>query len=146
MRLLLTGAAGYAGSGLGKVLAGKHWVRSLDIRQPGSELHDAVVGDIADLDTCTKSLDTIDAVVFCHMAKNPDGYKTPVQAIDINVKGTANLYHAMAERGLKRAVLISTCGVMLDPPAPVAMPGVGPFNYGPDPKQTMYGLTKIMQE
>lgn len=146
MRLLLTGSAGYAGRGIGQVLSTKHWVRGMDVRPSGPELQDAVVGDVGDLATCAAALEGIEAVVLCHMAPNPAGYKTPPAAIDINVKGTANLYHIMAERAIKRAVLISTAGVLRKPPLPPALPGDGPYNLGQDPKQTLYGLTKVMQE
>ena len=57
----------------------------------------------------------MDAMVLCHMAPNPNGYKVPPPAFDINVKGTANLYHAAAEAGLKTVVLISSCGVLAKP-------------------------------
>src|SRR4051812_37003098 len=109
MRLLLTGSAGYTGTGIAQVLRGEHWVRGMDVR-PSPDVQESVVGDITDLSACAAALEGIDAAVLCHMAPNPSGYKTPVQAIDINVKGTANLYHAMAERSIKRCVLVSTMG------------------------------------
>jgi nucleoside-diphosphate-sugar epimerase len=144
MKLLLTGAAGFAGNAIAKILITQHHVRSLDVRSAGQLVHEDLVGDIADLLTCERAVEGVDAVVLCHMARNPDGYTTPGPAIDINVKGTANIYHAMSKRGIKRAVLISTTGVLRDAPEPVAIPGDGPYTIGPT--KALYGLTKVMQE
>ncbi|MHB9134727.1 MAG: NAD-dependent epimerase/dehydratase family protein [Armatimonadota bacterium] len=142
MRVLLTGAAGYAGSGIGAVLQQTHWVRGLDIRDAGTAANESVVGDIADLDVCRQAISGIDAVVLCHMAPNPVGYQTPVMAIDVNVKGTANLYHHAVEAGIRRFVLISSTGVLLKEPGATAVPGDGPYHY----HYNFYVLTKIMQE
>jgi nucleoside-diphosphate-sugar epimerase len=87
MRILLTGAAGYTGRGLGAVLRTEHSVRGLDVRPCAPEAGEPVVGDIADLEACRRAVEGVEAVVFCHMAPNPKGYETPVQAIDVNVKG-----------------------------------------------------------
>ncbi len=144
MRVLLTGAAGYAGRGIGGVLKSAHWVRSLDIRDAGDAAHESVVGDLADLAVCRTALDGIDAMVLCHMAPNPSGYATPQLAMDVNVKGTTNLYHAAVELGIARAVLISSEGVLRKVPNADAVPGDGPYcyNYHSD----LYVLTKICQE
>jgi nucleoside-diphosphate-sugar epimerase len=144
MEILLTGGTGFTGKAIAKILTKEHRVRSLDIRPSGPDVHEGLVGDIADLATCERAVEGMDAVVLCHMAPNPDGYHTPVQAIDINVKGAANIYHAMAKRQMKRAVLISSTGVLRDSPEPVAIPGEGPYSIGP--AKGMYGLTKVLQE
>ena len=142
MKLLLTGAGGYTGRGVAEALRAEgHHVRGLDIR--GAEgVDEAVTGDLTDLDVCRAALQGMEAAVLCHMAPNPDGYKTPPTAIDVNVKGTANLYHAMAEAGIGRAVLISTMGVLLDKEGATAAPGRGPYGLG----QGLYRMTKVMQE
>lgn len=140
MHVLLTGAAGYTGRGIAEVLSTQHDVRSLDIR-PAEHAAASQVGDIADLDVCRLAVDGVDAIVLCHMAPNPTGYATPVQAIDVNVKGTANIYFAALERGVTRLVLISSTGVLPHPGA-TPVPGDGPYNY----HYSLYVLTKIMQE
>lgn len=142
MRLLLTGAAGYTGRGVAATLKERHFVRGLDLREAGEAVNESHAGDIGNLDVCRKAVEGVDAVVHCHMAPNPEGYKTPVVAVDVNVKGTANLYHACVEHKVKRAVLISSCGVLKDVPNAGAVPGEGPYNFNTE----MYGLTKIMQE
>jgi len=142
MRLTLTGAAGYTGRGVAEVLRSEHWVRGVDVRDSAERADESLVGDIGDLDLCRRAVAGVDALVLCHMAPRPDGYKTPVLAIDSNVKGTANLYHAAVEEGIGRVVLISTQGVLRKEPGATATPGDGPYNFTGE----LYTLTKIMQE
>lgn len=146
MKILLTGSAGYTGSGMARVIGTQHTVRGADIR-PSEHVQESVVADITDLDACRRIVQGIDAVVMCHMAKNPDGYKTPVAAFDINLKGTANLYHAMQEQGVRRAILISSTAVLAPEPNPPAVPGVGPYNIAyTKPATALYSITKVFQE
>lgn len=149
MKLLLTGSSGYTGKGIAQVLSGAgHHIRGIDVKAPADGSPETIVGSLGDLGLCRAAVEGVDAVVMCHMAPNPDGYKTPEMGIDVNVKGTANLYYAMQERGLKRCVSVSTCGVMLpaekDKNGPI--PGDGPYNYGPHERQSFYSLTKILKE
>jgi nucleoside-diphosphate-sugar epimerase len=141
MNILLTGAAGYTGRGIAAILNQSHHVRSLDINDAPVAAA-SVIGDLANLDVCRGALTDIDAAVLCHMAPNPTGYATPELAIDVNVKGTTNLYHAAVERGIKRFVLISSTGVLRKEPRATAVPGDGPYNF----HYSLYVLTKIMQE
>lgn len=146
MKLLLTGAAGYTGNGLAQVLRnGGHWVRGCDINPQMDNVDEAVTGDIADLELSRKAVEGMDAMVLCHMAPNPKGYETPPLAIDINVKGTANLYHAAVEQKLSRAVLISSAGVLLGGVG-TAIPGDGPYSYSDKNKMGFYALSKALQE
>jgi nucleoside-diphosphate-sugar epimerase len=145
MNILLTGAAGYTGRGIGSVLMTAHHVRGLDINEAGDAVHESLVGDITDLDICHAASEGMDALVLCHMAPNPVGYETPTMAVDINVKGTANLYHAAMERGITRVVLISTVGVLNYEQGADAVPGDGPYRFGHQHSH-LYVLTKIMQE
>ncbi len=144
MQLMITGAAGYTGQGMVEVCASEHHVRGVDVC-PSPTAQESVVSDLTDLDACRHLVEGMDAVVMCHMAKNPDGYRTPVQAMDVNVKGTANLYHAMNEQGVRRAVLISSTGVLAPAPAPMAEPGEGPYRIH-HPQASMYTLSKVFQE
>lgn len=142
MRVLLTGAAGYTGRGLGNVVKAQHHVRGLDIRDADDAVDEMLIGNLADLDVCEKAVHGVEALVLCHMAPNPSGYRTPELAIDVNVKGTANLYHAAVEAGISRVVLISSTCVLSVQPGALATPGDGPYNYA----YSMYAFTKILQE
>lgn len=142
MRLLLTGATGYAGTGLAEVLSEKHWVRGLDVRAGEAQVAELVVGDLADLEVCRKALEGIDAMVLCHMAPNPAAYQVPPTAFDPNVKGAANLYHAAVEKKIHLAVLVSSTSVLTIGHKYSVYPGDGPYNYN----NGLYALTKVMQE
>ena len=143
MKLLLTGGAGYTGKGLAQTLREQgHFVRSCDLKPAGDSADESVLADIGDLAACRQAVAGMEAIVMCHMAPNPDGYKEPPLAIDVNVKGTANLYHAAVEQGLSRCVLISSAGVVNGAVDRNPRPGDGPYQF----KGTLYVLTKVMQE
>ncbi len=141
MEVLLTGAAGYAGRGIAGVLAPNHQVRSLDLREAAAAA-ESLVGDLADLEVCRRAVADMDAVVLCHIAPNPYQYEEPGLPLEVNVKGTANLYYAALGQGITRFVLISTTGVLRREEKLSAVPGAGPYNFG----YNFYALTKIMQE
>jgi nucleoside-diphosphate-sugar epimerase len=143
MKLLLTGAGGYTGRGLSEILAAQHFVRGVDIVEKQTACQVFKVADITSYETCQTLVEGLDALVMCHMAPNPHGYKTPPMSFDINAKGTANLYHAAQEAGINKVVLISSCGVLREGKSNRdAQIGVGPYNYG----KGLYTLTKIIQE
>jgi nucleoside-diphosphate-sugar epimerase len=146
MKLLLTGAAGYTGKGMAQVLRENgHWVRGCDINDQVDNVDDIILCDIADLDHCRAAVEGVEAMVLCHMAPNPTGYETPPLAIDVNVKGTANLYHVAVEQKVSRIVLISSTGTLLGGIG-TAIPGDGPYSYTNKHKMGFYALTKILQE
>ena len=152
MNILLTGAPGYAGSGIAEVLAAKHNVRGVAFGDSAAALkkcacQEIIAADITDYEACRGLLKGMDAMVLCHMAPNPQGYKIPPPAFDVNVKGTANLYHAAGELGIKKAVLISTKGVIAQTPAKTGdtQAGIGPYNFKSG-NHGLYVLTKIFQE
>jgi nucleoside-diphosphate-sugar epimerase len=104
-----------------------------------------VVGTVADLETVRRAVQGMEALVIAHMASRQAGsYETPVAPFDINVKGTANLFFAAAEAGIRRVVLVSSTGVVAQ-------------HKGEDDRRFMcrdlplgshgiYGLTKVCQE
>ncbi|MCL2647531.1 MAG: NAD(P)-dependent oxidoreductase [Phycisphaerales bacterium] len=148
MNILITGAAGYLVRGL--ILPferPEYTLRLMDIT-PFSSKHETLTADVSDLDavrSATKGMGGGDAIIIAHMApRNPDSYLTPTLPFDINVKGTANLFHAAVENGVKRIVVISSTG------APIAY---SKTEYGEDVPHTappkskgIYGLTKALQE
>lgn len=146
MRLLLTGAAGYAGRGIAEILKNDgFFVRGCDIKGEMSHVDEACYANIADLEEAQKMAESMDALVLCHMAPNPSGYVTPPLAIDVNIKGTANLYHAAIEKKVKRIILISSTSVM-NAENRANDPGNGPYAYTGKEKMNFYGLTKSFQE
>ena len=150
MNILVSGAAGFLGQGLVEEL-GKppHRLRLLDIHTPEEGPHDAIAGSVADLETCRQAVDGMDAIVVGHMAprgKNNVNYDTPTMPFDINVKGTANLFHAAREVGIEAAVVISSTAAIMyyqklpDPPA--LTHDLAPRAFG----SGFYGISKVMQE
>ncbi len=142
MKVLVTGAGGFLGRGLIVPFEGKHDLRLMDVVDWETP-HEKIIGSVADLDTCRKALEGCDAMVIAHMASRQAGsYDEPTLPMDVNVKGTANLFFVAAEMGIKRAVLISSNAV------------VGPYEYKeylerdrlPLRGNGMYGLSKVCQE
>ena len=123
---------------MAEILRTRHKVRGLDIADAGNAVDEACIGDLTDLTICRAALTDMEALVLCHMARNPEGYVEPPPAFDVNVKGTANLYHAAVEQRITRCVLISTTDVIDRQACPHPLPGEGPYNY----RGGLYTLTK----
>ena len=144
MKILFTGAAGYSGKGFIEPLSGHHDLRILDLR-PIETPHEMVVGDVTDLDTARAASKGMDAIVIGHMApRNGDAYSEPTIPFDVNVRGTANLFHAAVENGVKQVCLLSSINAVDDAP--------GDHFYARDcpriPRDLSdyYSLTKSLQE
>jgi len=140
--ILVTGAAGYLGRGMVPVLAEAYGLRLMDLAgfDPGG--HEQVVGDVADLAAVRAAVNGVEALVIAHMASRQAGsYDTPVASFDVNVKGTANLFFAAAEAGIRRVVLVSSGGVTYGHEDRTW------FAHDTPPKaKDLYGLTKVCQE
>ena len=140
-KVLVTGAGGFLGQGLIVPFEGKYDLRLMDVADWKTP-HEKLVGDVADLETCRKAVQGCQAVVIAHMASRQAGsYETPTIPFDANVKGTANLFFAGVEAGIKKYVLISGEVVV--------------YAYKMPPRRTLdlplrsrslYGLTKVCQE
>lgn len=141
-RILVTGAAGYLGRGLCAPLARSFGLRLLDLVPFDAGAHELLVGDVADVGTVRRALDGVEALVIAHMASRQAGcYDAPPAAFDANVTGTANLFFAAAERGIRRAVLVSSCGTVY------GWHDRSFFEHDLPPKGVdLYGLTKVCQE
>jgi len=80
---------------------------------PMDSPHETVVGSVADLAIVREAVAGVDALVIAHMATRQAGaYETPVAAFDVNVKGTANLFFAAVEAGVRKVALVSSYGVV----------------------------------
>jgi nucleoside-diphosphate-sugar epimerase len=141
MKILITGASGYLGSALVASVEGHHTLRLLDVVAPEHSPHEVVVGSVADLETVTRAVDGVDAMIISHMApRRPGVYDSPTLPFDINVRGTANLYAAAAAAGVKRVALISSIAVVDGHRGQYLRCDL------PASTRDIYGLTKACQE
>ncbi|MEW2498199.1 SDR family oxidoreductase [Streptomyces nodosus] len=120
MRVLLTGATGYAGLIVASRLmeAGAH-VRGLASRP--SELTQRLAstgyftfrqGDLRDAQTLTEAVTGVDAIVhFAAIVGDPASAREPDLARQVNVEATKVLFDAAARSGVNHFVFGSTCSV-----------------------------------
>ena len=116
MRVLLTGATGFLGRALARRLAGAgHEVVAL-VREHDAGLAELgieqAIGDVTSLDA------VIAAAVGCEAAMHSAAHVTPLGRIDdyydINVRGTDNVLAACEIGGVRKLVLTSCAGVVID--------------------------------
>lgn len=112
MKILITGAAGFLGQGLIESLTEHHELRLMDVEKISSS-HDSLKGSVENLDKVRQAMKGMDALIIAHMApRSPDSYVNPPICFEINVTGTANLFFAAQEVGIRRVVLISSVGTV----------------------------------
>lgn len=121
-KVLVTGANGFVGSHLSKLLAniGYHVIgatRSVVNEQPSADFELRTVGDIGDDVDWGPVIDGVDYIV--HLAARVhvmrDVEKDPLAAFrKVNVKGTENLLRHEAMRDVKRVIYLSTVKVYGD--------------------------------
>lgn len=141
-RIAITGAAGFLGRYLTVHLAESYPVKLLDI-QPISADYETIVGSASHMEDAIRLCEGCSDLVIAHMAPNrPEIYATPQIPFEVNVTGTANLFHAASVHKLRRIVLVSSISVVHQhqmnkvyltrdlPPAP----------------GNLYSLTKTLQE
>lgn len=122
--VLVTGGAGFIGSHLVDALLGRGAkVRVLDNFLTGrrenlahcAEQIDIQEGDIRDLDTCQRACGGITYVFHeAALGSVPRSMKDPATTIAINVAGTANVFSAARDAGVRRVVYASSSSVYGD--------------------------------
>ena len=144
---LVTGGAGFIGSGVCRLLLKEGWsVRVLDDLSTGLRSNvpsdaDLVVGDIRDRDVVLQAVQGTDAVF--HLAAFTvlsESLSRMSECCDINVVGTANLVEAVAKFGPKRFVFSSSSAVY----SQVSRDAIGE-DHATSPA-SVYGQTKLQGE
>jgi nucleoside-diphosphate-sugar epimerase len=145
--IVVTGAAGNLGSHLiPELVAEGYRVTAADLAEPRNDLPEGVEFRVANLlviATLESLLEGADLVVHCASVHPWKDY-TDTEYLDINVKGTWNLYSAASQLGIPGVVLTSsicavTCATIppADWPVPDDYPGV---------PADIYSFTKQAQE
>lgn len=141
MKVFLTGATGFLGSHVARVLAEKGIQLRLLVR-PSSDLRniadlnaERVIGDLREPSSFEKALDSCDAVF--HVAADYRLWvRDPDQMHRSNVEGTRGLLEAAKKRGVKRVVYTSSVatmgftsnGSLADETSPVSLADmIGPY-------------------
>ncbi|MEB3100982.1 SDR family oxidoreductase [Ferviditalea candida] len=147
---LVTGGAGFIGSGLVEALLKRHHeVRVLDNFSSGTvhnlrEVQRDVVlihGDIRDPEACRKAVSGADYVLHhAALSSVPQSVANPAAVHDVNVTGTLNILIAARDCGVKRVVLASSSAVYGNSPE---LPEVETLR--PDPVSP-YGVSKLFLE
>lgn len=142
--VLLTGAAGRIATAFRHARTHRYWFRLADkqieslLQEP--QEHEIIALDVADLDACQAACQGIETVVHLAADPNPDAdfYQS---LLEVNIKGTYNIFRAAKDQGCRRVVFASSAqaveGYPLDQQITPAMP-VRPKN--------MYGVTKCFGE
>lgn len=104
--VLVTGMSGIIGGLAGRDLATDHNVRALNRRSV--EGFETVTADITDLDSIRPAFKDVDTVVHMAAYLGPDDQ----QQLDVNVRGTYNVFEAAREAGVRRIVFGSSGSTM----------------------------------
>ena len=137
-KIAFTGSAGFLGQALYKAFENDYELRLSDIADFETD-HEKIIGDVTDLDFCKQLVRGMDLLVVAHMLPRPYG-DDPSQAYQVNVTGTANLFHAAAQEGIQRACLISSTAVTGTPDPYSVKQGAPPEGWD------LYSSTKACQE
>ena len=110
MNVLVTGGSGFVGSHVvDKLLDKGHQVRVLDVQSSHLKNVDYINGSILDLDAVKKATSEVDVIYHFAGVSNIDKVKdNPLETIDHNILGTANLLEAARIQKVKRFMLAST--------------------------------------
>lgn len=117
MRVLVTGGGGFVGAALVRRLAARGDVAIAFDRSFAADLESgadagivAVAGDITDAFSIQSALDAHrpDAVIHCAAAVGVLASLSPAEMLRVNVGGSINLFEAMARRGIRRVLHLSS--------------------------------------
>lgn len=147
---LVTGGAGFIGSHLVRTLLARGTaVRVLDDFTTGARANlppdaprlEVVEGDIRELDACHDACAGVDVVFhLAALGSVPGSIERPAETIDVNVRGTANVFAAARDAGLRRLVYASSSSVYGDSTADVKREGEEGRPLSP------YAASKVMNE
>ena len=108
MKVVVTGGSGLIGSYVvDELVKSNYEVLNFDIVEPKKKKSEFVKGDMLNIDDCKKYLKGADVIV--HLAAIPNPFNEPPERIMYyNIMGTANIYVAASELGIKKIIHCST--------------------------------------
>jgi UDP-glucose 4-epimerase len=134
-RSLVTGGSGFIGSHVVDALCeAGHEVVILDRERPHERLDvKFVAGDIGDADALTRASEGVDFIHHVAALSNVShAFDQPLECVETNVLGTANVLEAARRANVRRVFLASTVSVYdsapdasVDETTPLHMPGPG---------------------
>ena len=144
MKVLIPGARGLIGSKLVPALERDHDLRLLS-RRPFPDDPRAYQVDITNIDPVLRAAQGMDALIHLAIATGREGdYEDDAfnaQRLDINAKGTYNVFEAARRAGIRRVIHTSSLTVVWGYPSPEWIEGDAPAK----PIGT-YALTKHLSE
>ena len=144
MKILITGATGVIGSRLVPALEGKHELRLLSRRAFPDDARWRQV-DVTDIEQVCDAAEGMEMAIHLAIATGREGdFEEDAfnsQRMDVNVKGTYNLFEAARRHRLKRVIYTSSLTVVWGYPPPQWVDGDAPAK----PVGT-YALTKYLGE
>lgn len=119
MRVLVTGGAGFIGSHLAAALVAEgHQVRVLDDLSSGRRENlaglpvELIVGDVGEMAVVETAVANCDLIFHeAALASVPRSVREPTRNYHCNVAGTANVFEAARQAGIKRIVYASSAAV-----------------------------------
>jgi nucleoside-diphosphate-sugar epimerase len=143
MRILLTGAGGFAGRAAVEVLSRDHWLRCVDIApSPVPARGETRIADLASYADAAAAVEGMDAIVhLAAVAGAAELFETPEIPMKSTVVGTTNLLEAAKRAGIRRFVLMSSGAVITGYPRDTYIHVGLPHNF-----KGLYCLTKSLQE
>ena len=147
-KILVTGGAGYIGSITSKVLSDAGYEPVIFdnlVNGYGDAVteFELVKGDLRDYESVKNTMSYVkpDAVVHFAALKSPgDSMKDPTHFYLNNVGGSANLFKAMVDEGVRKIVFSSTCAVY-GTPQRLPVTELAPFH-----PESVYGHSKLQVE
>ncbi len=151
-KFLVTGGAGFIGSGLCEAILGLGYkVRCLDDLSTGKQAnvdmflsnpdYEFIKGDIKDFETCLKATEGVDFVLNqAAWGSVPRSLEMPLFYCANNIQGTLNMLEAARQNGVKKFVYASSSSVYGDEPKLPKTEGVEGNLLSP------YALTKRCDE
>jgi len=113
MRVCVTGCGGASGKLFCQTFGDNYRIRGTDVKSAphGLKLHDFVLADIRKLEEVTRALEGQEVVLHT-AAAHPFYQFGEEEYLDINVKGTFNVFEAARRCGVRRVVFVSTVSVI----------------------------------